>query len=423
MDTSLKRAEQLDRTDPLAPYKKEFYVPENTIYMDGNSLGLLSVRAERAVAEAMESWKSHAIDGWLKGDHPWFHFSETVAERTAPLIGAESGEVIVASSTTVNLHQLVATFFRPQGKRTKILADALNFPSDIYALQSQLELNGLAPEEHLLRVKSRDGRFIHEEDIIAEMNEEVALVVLPSVLYRSGQLLDIPRLTAAAHERNILIGIDACHSIGAVPHHFHDDEVDFAVWCNYKYLNSGPGGTAGLFVHEKHHDRRPALTGWFGSDKEKQFDMEHTFTPAPGAGAYQLGTPHILSTAPLLGSLEMFHEAGIDAVRKKSLALTRYMMDLFETEIEDESFAIGNPRIDERRGGHVCLEHPEAASICKALKANGIVPDFRAPDVIRLAPAALYTSFVDVWQTIRTLKKIMRNSEQRSFANVRDPIA
>jgi kynureninase len=422
-DSSLERARQLDQEDPLAPFRGEFYIKEGIIYLDGNSLGLLSRRAERSVLNLLESWKELGIDGWTEGDHPWFWLSERLGAQMAPLVGAKEHEVVVTGSTTVNLHQLIATFYKPQGKRVKIVADELNFPSDIYALKSQLQLHGLDPEEHLVRVTSRDGRCLNEEDLIAHMSDEVALVLLPTVLYRSGQLLDLERLTRAAHERGILIGFDACHSAGSVPHRLHEWGVDFAFWCTYKYLNSGPGGVAALFVHEKHHGKAPGLAGWFGSDKQKQFDMSHDFTPAVHAGAWQIGTPHVLSTAPLIGSLEIFGEAGIDRIREKSLKITRYLMDLIESELEEYGFSIGNPREDHRRGGHVALEHPEAARICKALKADGVIPDFRAPNVIRLAPVALYTSYENVWEAVRRLKEIMERKKYEQYENVRGVVA
>ncbi|HEU5140201.1 MAG TPA: kynureninase [Bacillales bacterium] len=423
MDNSKAYAEQLDQEDSLKSFKDEFYIPENTLYMDGNSLGLLSRRAEQAVKEVIDDWKTYAIDGWTNGNHPWFYMSEKLADNTAPLVGALPHEVVVTGSTTVNLHQLVSTFYQPEEDRNKILADELNFPSDIYALKSQLQLHGFSHETHLVQTKSRNGRTLEEQNIVDAMNNDIALIVLPAVLYRSGQLLDIRRLTEEAHKRNIMIGIDACHSIGAVPHQFHDDEVDFAFWCNYKYLNNGPGGTAGLYVHEKHLGRQPGLAGWFGSDKQKQFDMEHEFTPAETAGAFQIGTPHILSTAPLIGSLDIFQEAGITNLRRKSLALTRYLMKLIDVELAGMNFTIGNPVEDNRRGGHICLEHREAARICKALKWNGVIPDFRAPNVIRLAPIALYSSFTDVWNTVHTLKKIMTEKQYEQFENKRDVIA
>lgn len=423
MDTSKEYAEELDRQDPLSHFRNEFYIQEGTLYMDGNSLGLLSKRAEKSVFRILDSWKQLGIDGWSKGEHPWYYLSEQLGEQVAGLIGGEDDEVIVTGSTTVNLHQLASTFYQPKGNRTKILADELNFPSDIYALKSQLELKGYNPEDHFIQVTSRDGREIKEEDIIEAMTADVALIVLPTVLYRSGQLLDIKRLTDEAHKRGILIGFDGCHSVGVVPHHFHEWDVDFAYWCHYKYVNSGPGGVGGLFVHERHLGQKPGLSGWFGSDKEKQFDMNHSFEPAQTAGAFQIGTPHLLSVAPLIGSLELFHEAGIEQIREKSLTSTKYMMDLLQSKLEGYEFTIGNPMEDERRGGHVCLEHKEAARICKALKDKGVIPDFRSPNVIRLAPIAFYTSYVEVWETIQILEDIMEQKLYEKYENKRGVIA
>jgi kynureninase len=420
---TLNHAKEFDRSDILAHFRDEFYIKEDHYYMDGNSLGLLSKRAEKALYTSLEDWKQHGIDGWMDGVEPWFYYSEKLGSKTAPLVGANKEEVIVTGSITTNLHQLLATFYQPEGNRTKILADELTFPSDIYAIQSQLELKGYGHEEHLVQVKSRDGYTLLEEDIIEAMTEDIALILLPSVLYRSGQLLDMKRLTAEAHKRGIVIGFDLAHSIGALPHTLHEDGVDFAVWCNYKYLNSGPGGVGGLFVHETHFGKNPGLAGWFGSRKDKQFDMEHVLTPAESAGAFQIGTPHILSSAPLLGSLELFEEAGIEELRKKSLSLTRFLMDLLNQELPECGFTICNPLEDELRGGHISLKHDEAARICKALKANKVTPDFRAPNNIRLAPVALYSSYEDVWNTVQILKKITENEEYKQFENVRDVVA
>ncbi|PGM56621.1 kynureninase [Bacillus sp. AFS053548] len=416
-------AEFLDKKDSLSNYRDEFYLQPGTIYLDGNSLGLLSKRAEQSLLDLLDSWKTLAIDGWMQGDHPWYYFAEKLGALSAPLVGAKENEVIVTGSTTTNLHQLIASFYHPKGQKTKILADELNFPSDIYAIQSQLKLKGFDPATHLIQVKSRDGRTIREEDIIEAMTDEIALIILPTVLYRSGQLLDIERLTKAAHERGIIIGFDGCHSVGAIPHQFHEWDVDFAYWCNYKYLNSGPGGVGSLFVHEKHFGTMPGLAGWFGSNKEKQFDMKHEFVPSDTVGAYQIGTPHILSMAPLVGSLEMCKEATIERIREKSLHSTAYLMSLINEELSEFDFTIGNPLEDSDRGGHVCLEHDDAARVCKALKLNGIVPDFRAPNVIRLAPIAFYTSYVDVWNSVQILKKIMVEKQYEQFKNEREIIA
>lgn len=299
----------------------------------------------------------------------------------------------------------------------------MTFPSDIYALQSQLRIHGFDPDTHLIRVKSRDGRFLEEEDIIEAMTDEIALIILPTVLYRSGQILDMKRLTAEANKRGILIGFDGCHSVGAIPHSFSEWGVDFAYWCNYKHLNGGPGSVGGLYVNKKHFGSAPGLAGWFGSKKEKQFDMEHTLTPADSAGAYQIGTPHILSLAPLLGALEMFTEAGMENIREKSLKINRFLMDLVDQELSNMGFGIGSAKEDLRRGGHVSLEHKEAARICKALKENGIIPDFRAPNIIRLAPVALYTSYSEVWKAVEVLKIIMLEKQYEKFKNEREVVA
>jgi kynureninase len=416
-------AKILDEKGKLTRFRDEFYLHPNHYYMDGNSLGLLSKRAEQSLLDSIDDWKQYGIGGWTGGKQPWYYLSEKIGALLAPLVGAKGEEVIATGSITVNIHQLIATFFKPDGKRKKILADELTFPSDIYALQSQLKLKGLDADTDLICVKSRDGRILMEEDIIKAMTDEIALILLPSVLYRSGQLLDMERLTKEAHQRGILIGFDLAHSIGAIPHELHQWGVDFAVWCNYKYLNGGPGSVGGLYVHEKHLGVFPGLAGWFSSDKEKQFDLEHVLTPAETAGAFQIGTPHVLSLAPMLGSLEMFQEAGISTIREQSILLTRYMMELIDHELDGFGFQVTNPREDRFRGGHVCLEHKEAARICKALKENHVTPDFRAPNVIRLAPIALYTSFHDIWKTIQIIKTIMTEEQYKKFSNEREIIA
>ncbi|WP_053219973.1 kynureninase [Virgibacillus senegalensis] len=420
---SREHARELDQQDPLSGFRDEFYLNKDVIYFDGNSLGLLSKRAEQSVQEVMDSWKRYGIDGWTSGEHPWYYMAETLGNLSATLLGAGQEEVVITGSTTVNLHQLVAAFYQPNGNRTKILADELNFPSDIYALQSQLRQKGYEPNEHLVQVKSTDGKTLDEEAIIAEMSDEIALIVLPSVLYRSGQIIDMKRLTEAAHSRGILIGFDLCHSIGAVPHQLDEWGVDFAFWCTYKHLNGGPGSVGGLYVNRRHFGKAPGLAGWFSSDKEKQFDMEHTLTPASTAGAFQIGTPHILSMAPLIGSLNMFEEAGMDRIRSKSLQLTDYLLYLIDHFLAGYHFTVANPLMHKARGGHVFLEHEEAVRICKALKEAGVVPDFRSPNGIRLAPVALYNTFEEVWQVVDILHTIMVEERYKQFEKKREVIA
>lgn len=423
-EASLEWAREKDAADSLSRFREEFYLPPGRIYLDGNSLGLLSKRAEQAILEALEVWKRYGIDGWTEGLAPWFYLEDRVAELVAPLLGIGPDAVVVSSSTTVNIHQTIATFYRPQGRRNKIVADALTFPSDIYALQSQIQLQGYDPAACLIRVAGHPATgLLEEEDLIRAMADDVALVFLPSVLYRTGQIIDMKRLTAAAHERGIVIGFDCCHSVGAIPHALDEWDVDFAVWCQYKYLNGGPGAVAGLFINRRHRDRLPGLRGWFGSQKDKQFDMEHTFTPAPGAKAFQLGTPHVLSMAPLVGALDMFRDAGIHRVREKSLELTRYLMLLATHHLQGLGFMIKTPTCDDRRGGHVLLQHPEAIRITKALKAQGVIPDFRAPDGIRMAPIALYTSFEEVYKAIDILRQVMVDGTYKRYSNNRQVVS
>ncbi|TAA70555.1 kynureninase [Planococcus salinarum] len=414
-------ARDLDEQDVLKDFKEEFYMEDGQIYMDGNSLGLMSKRAEAKMLSLVDSWRSYGIDGWTEGDNPWFTLAEEMSSRIAPFVGAKPHEVMVTGSITSNIHQMLSTLFQPTAERSVILVDELNFPSDIYAVESHLRLRGLNPEIAMRKIESRDGYTLELEDILEKLTEDVSIVLLPSVLYRSGQLLAIREITEAAHEKGILVGFDLAHSIGAMPHRLHEDGVDFAVWCHYKYMNSGPGGTGGLYIHERHHQLLPGNAGWFGSDKTKQFDMTHQFSKAEGAGAYQIGTPNIFSMAPLLGSIEVFEEAGISRVREKSLQLTLALRKGLAAGVPELTDV--TPEQDEDRGGHIALSHPEAARICKALKAEGVVPDFRAPNIIRLAPVALYTSFEDVERTVKILEMIMNEELYKNYSNERNVVA
>ncbi|MEI3604092.1 kynureninase [Pseudogracilibacillus sp. SE30717A] len=416
-------AEKLDQQDELNKYRNEFYIPKGSIYLDGNSLGLLSKRSEEALLVMLESWKKLGIDGWTEAEEPWFHLSERLGEMTAPLIGAKAEEVISTGSTTMNLHQILATYFKPDAKRNKIIVDELNFPTDIYAIKSQLRLHGLNSEEHLVNIKSLNGHLLSEEDIVAQMTEEVAMVILSGVLYRSGQIIDMEYITKSAHKQGILVAFDLCHSIGSVEHELDKWDVDFAFWCTYKHLNGGPGSVGGLYINERHFGAEPGLAGWFGSDKSKQFDLEHSMTRAMHAGALQTGTPHVLSAAPLLGSLSIFEEVGMKRIREKSLQLTEFMTKLIDQELHNFSFVNRTPIEPSKRGGHIFVEHKEAARICKSLKEHGVIPDFRAPNGIRFAPVALYNSFTDVWDAIQIMKEIMTEEKFKHFENNRDVIA
>lgn len=410
-------AKQLDLEDPLREFRSSFFIPKNTIYLDGNSLGLLPKDAEQSLLRVINEWKTKGIYGWFEGERPWWYYGETLGAKMAPLVGAEPNEVVATGTTTVNLHSLISTFYHPQGKRTKILADELDFPTDIYALKSQIKLKGLDPEQHLVLVPP-SGRFFEEEKIVDLMTDDIALILLPSALYRSGQLLDIAYLTKEAHKREIPIGFDCCHSVGAVPHYFDDWGVDFAVWCSYKYLNSGPGGTAFLYVNKKHFLRDPGLTGWFGYVKEKQFDMLLDFEHAKSAGGWQMSSSNILCSAPIEGALSVMLEAGIDRIREKSIKITSYLISLIDDLLSQDpyNFEVGTPRDPERRTGHVAIEHAEAFRITEALKSKGVVTDYRPPNIIRVAPVALYNTYYEVWQIVQLLQEIIINEEYRKFA-------
>jgi kynureninase len=405
-------AAERDARDPLARFRSEFHLPAGRIYLDGNSLGPISKRSEASILRVLEDWKTRGIGGWLEGDPPWFTLAETLGKQMAGLVGAEADEVIVANSTTVNLHQGLATLYLAEGRRTKILIDSLSFPTDLYAIESHLRLRGLDPASHLVLVESDDGRILSERAIVEAMTDEVALAVLPSVVYRSGQLLDMATIAAEGRARGMLVGFDCSHSVGALPHAFTDWGVDFAFWCSYKYLNGGPGAVGSLYLNRRHFGTSPGLAGWFGSRKDRQFAMSHQFEPAEGVGSLQIGTPPILGMAPLIGALEIVIEAGIGAIRSKSLALTSYLRELVESELAEFGFVFATPIEDHRRGGHLALVHPEAPRICRALIDAGVIPDHRPPDIVRMAPVALYTRFEDCREAIARLRTIM---ERRAY--------
>ncbi len=419
----LNYARELDNDNDMMKYKEEFYQDENKIYLVGNSLGLLSKSAENEIIRALNEWREHGVEGWTKGDPAWFWYGEKLGDMTAPLVGAEPEETIVTGSTTLNIHQLLASFYRPEGKRKKILVDELNFPSDIYAVKSQLAQHG--NESELVVVESRDGRTLKEADIIAAFNDEIAVALLPTVLYQSGQLLDVERLTEAAHEHDIIIGFDLAHSVGILPHNLSETGVDFALWCNYKYLNAGPGAVGGLYVNKKHFDREPGLAGWWGHEKETQFEMSHEFTPAADAGAMQISTLPIISSAPLFSSLKMINEIGIEKVREESLKRTTYLAYLMAENLDTETvdYTVVTPENESRRGGHIAVKFErEAYRISKALKEAGVIVDFREPDTIRFAPSPLYISFEDLYHTVEILADIINNQRFEEMSKEKDSV-
>ncbi len=411
MKDGLEAARRRDREDPLAELRERFQVPEG-YYMDGNSLGPLSVDAERAVVERLKEWRELGVAGWTDADPDWFYTGERLGDRLAPLVGAGEPSVVVCNSTTTNVHTLVGTFLE-EAEGDQVLVNELDFPTDHYAIRAQLRRRGLDPEEALVAVESRDGRTIEADDVVDAITEDIGLVFMPGVLYRSGQLFDMERIARAAHDRGALVGFDLAHSVGVIPHSLDDWNVDFAVWCSYKYLNAGPGAIAGLYVNERHFGVTPELPGWWGHEKATQFEMRETFTPAETAGAFQIGTIPVLSAAPLSGSLDVFEETTIEAVREKSLALTRYLINQVDERLPE--CTVGTPRAPGRRGGHVAVEHPEAERLSLALNDRDAVVDFRPPDVVRICPAPLYTRFEDVYGVVTELRDVLDSGAHREY--------
>lgn len=385
----------------------EFLLPPG-IYLDGNSLGPLPKRASERVAQRLLEWQTQGVLGW----DGWFHLAESLSPALGRLVGAPPGEVIVTGSITANLHSLLATLYRPRGGRRHLLATALDFPTDLYAMRSWAERMGA----ELRLIPSRDGHTLAREDILAAFTPEVALALLPTVLYRSGQLLDLPGLTHAARDAGLIIGWDAAHSVGALPHALHDIGADFAVWCHYKYVNGGPGAPGGLYLHRRWHHLAPGLPGWWGHHKASQFEMRPEYRPAAGAAALQQGTPPILALAALEGALELFAGLDLREVRARSLELTAHLMERAERELPE--LTVVTPRPDSERGGHVSLQHPHARQLSLALRERGVVPDYREPDLLRLAPVALYTTEAELDEVVRLLRELLDSGEHLRRAGV-----
>jgi kynureninase len=408
---------QLDAEDPLREFRDRFHLPvgpdgKPLIYLAGNSLGLMPKSARRIVEQELDDWSRLAVDAHLGAATPWYSYHETLREPTARLAGAQPNEVICMNSLTVNLHLMMATFYRPSKTRFKILMEEPAFPSDTYAIKTQIAHHGLDPEEALLLARPRDGEFTVRweeiEAVLEKQADQIALVLFAGVNFFTGQLFDIERLTAAAQKRGCMVGIDLAHAIGNVPLALHEWNVDFAVWCSYKYLNAGPGAVAGAFVHERHATNRelPRLAGWFGNDPNTRFRMhlEPEFVPVPSADGWQVSNPPIFSMAPLRASLAIFDEAGgMEALRAKSLRLTGYLQFLVESA-GHSMLTIITPRETKERGCQLSIvvhEHPK--ELFKKLEAAGVKCDFREPNVIRAAPTPLYNTFHEVWRVANIL--------------------
>jgi len=408
---------QLDAEDPLRQFREKFYLPlgkdgKPVIYFAGNSLGLMPKSARQIVDEELDNWARLGVDAHHATGTPWYSYHEALREPTARLIGAKPLEVICMNSLTVNLHFMMATFYRPTKSRFKILMEDPAFPSDTYAIKTQIVHHGLDPKDALILTRPRKGEFTTrtEEivDLIEKHGDQLAVVMFGGVNFFTGQLLDIEKITAAAQEHGITVGFDLAHAVGNVPLSLHDWNVDFAVWCSYKYLNAGPGAVAGAFVHERHatNTSLPRLAGWFGNDPNTRFrlHLEPEFLPVPSADGWQISNPPIFSMAPLRASLAMFDEAGgMEPLRAKSIKLTSYLEFLLNQN-SSKRFTIITPKSPDERGCQLSIlahEHPK--ELHNELVAAGVKCDFREPDVIRVAPTPLYNTFHEVWQFAQIL--------------------
>ncbi|HUF09735.1 MAG TPA: kynureninase [Rhodothermales bacterium] len=400
-----ERAQILDRSDPLRAFRDRFHIPvlddgSEVIYLAGNSLGLQPKSVPDFVVRELDKWKTLGVSGHFEGDDPWMPYHELVRGQMADLVGGLPHEVVVMNSLTVNLHLMMATFFEPRGRRRKIMIESESFPSDRYAVQSQLRYHGLAPAECLVELSPRPGSDRLETNDVVETIErhagELALILLGGVNYYSGEVLDMKAIAATARGAAVPIGFDLAHAVGNVPLNLHDWGADFAAWCSYKYLNAGPGGIAGCFIHERHARDRSLrrLAGWWGHNPWNRFDMPHEFDPMDSADGWQLSNPPILLLAALRASLDIFKEAGMAPLREKSLRLTGFLREMLSAI--DGPFRIITPSGPEASGSQLSLHFQhDARSILGALEDRGVRCDYREPDVVRIAPVPLYNTFSD----------------------------
>lgn len=414
VDTSEAHARALDAADPLAPVRERFRLPIDgegrpLAYLAGNSLGAQPRAARDAVLAVLERWGDRAVEGWFDADGGWLDIERGYAQATARIVGARPTEVATANTLSVNLHLLLASFYRPSGQRTAILVDAPTFPSDRYVVESHLRHHGLDPAEHLVVVRPRPGEaMLRPEDLAAaihDLGDRLAVALVAGVNYATGQAVDIGAVTDAVHEVGGLALWDLAHAAGNVELALHDADVDAAAWCTYKYLNGGPGGPGQLFVHERHHGRE-RLAGWWGNDPETRFAMAETFRPGPGADGFRISTPSLLALAPLGPALALFDEIGMPVLRARSLALTGYLQGLLDALVPDA--ALLTPRDPGARGAQLSVRVQGATARHDALAPFGVVGDVREPDIIRFAPAPLYSSYHDAWRTATALAATAR---------------
>ena len=417
-EATLEFARRADQTDPLREFRARFALPRDArdaevIYLAGHSLGLLPLSARALVNEELDDWDRLAVLGHESARRPWIGYHENFTAGLRALTGAKASEVVAMNSLTVNIHMMLASFYRPSAARTKVLIEAGAFSSDRHAVASQIAWHGLDPSRELIELVPAAGADLIAESaieaLLAQQGSEIALVLWPGVQFRTGQSFDIGRIARAAHAAGCLIGIDLAHSIGNIPLSLHVDDADFAIWCGYKYLNGGPGAIGGAFVHERHVDTRPRLAGWWGHESATRFEMKPEFRAERGAAGWAVSNPPVLAAAPLLASLAIFQEAGIERLRAKSVELTGYL----EFLLNDIGAAVSmiSPRVPAARGAQLSFRIAGAglgAQVFAWLNANGVVCDWREPDVIRAAPAPLYNSFEDVFRFGESLRQALK---------------
>ncbi|HLP19578.1 MAG TPA: kynureninase [Chitinophagales bacterium] len=412
-ENTLEFARSLDEQDTLKDFRQQFYIPQvdgkDAIYLCGNSLGLQPKTVEDHLKVELEDWRNLGVEGHLHGKNPWLYYHHFFSESIGRLVGADKSEVVVMNQLTVNLNLMLISFYRPEGKRNKILVESNEFPSDYYAIEQQIRLHGLNPEDCIVEVMPRAGEgTLRTEDIISKIEEhkdELALVMLSVVNYYTGQLFEIPKIAAVCATHNITIGLDLAHAIGNVELQLHNWGIDFATWCSYKYLNSGPGGVSGVFVNERHANNPalPRLAGWWGNDEKTRFKMQKNFVPQTGAAGWQISNAPILSMAAHKASLEIFDKATLPALRKKSELLTSYLYWLLtdggQRTTDDGEYKIITPAVKEHRGCQLSIQtKANGKALFEKITKAGVIADWREPDVIRVAPVPLYNTFEDVWR-------------------------
>lgn len=411
-ENSLAFAREADERDELKLFRNKFIIPEKNgkeqIYFLGNSLGLQPKSTRQHVADVLDQWSQYGVESFFYGENPWLRYHDKLATSLAAIIGALDREVVIMNQLTINLHLMMVTFYKPHGKRKKILCEAKAFPSDQYMLETYLKHLNLNPDEIILEVSPRDGEHtIRTEDILEAIqrnSDELALVFMGGVNYYTGQLFDIKTITAATHRVGAVAGYDLAHAVGNVPLYLHDWNVDFACWCHYKYLNSGPGAVGGAFIHERfHHDNSlQRLGGWWGYNKQTRFEMKNGFKPITSAEGWQLSTPSMILFACLKASLEIFEQVQLEKLFKKGSELSSYLLfllDKINCKMEERVIQVITPHADTEKGSQVSLLMlKDGKRIFNSLTEEGIFADWREPNVIRVAPVPLYNTFEEVWR-------------------------